>query len=142
MNKDLKRMIIQSHVTSKTNVVTSQPEGYIKVTPPSEVTCTDKWDIYLKINNDIIQDMKYSGSGCAISTSSLSILSSLLVGKNFKEANEILDNYYKMIKGESFDELLLKELVVFENVHTVWNRVECSLVGYKALKSVVGGKHE
>jgi nitrogen fixation protein NifU and related proteins len=47
--------------------------------------CGDDMTIYLKINNDIITDVKFSGSGCAISTASASMLTDFIKGKNLKE---------------------------------------------------------
>ena len=142
MNKELKRMIIQSHTTSKNNFCLEAPKGYLHIAPNTSATCTDKWDIYLKINNDVIEDVKYTGNGCAISTASLSILSELLISKSLVQAKEIISEYTKMIKGETFDESLLGELIVFDNVHSVWNRVECALIGSNAIKKTLGGENE
>ena len=73
-------------------------EGYktLKVKNPS---CGDDVTVQLDIKDGIIQDVRHIGTGCAICCSSASVMSETLKGKNITEANEIIEDFYELIKG-------------------------------------------
>ena len=56
-------------------------------------SCGDTFDIYVKLSKDkrIIENVKYSGTGCAISTASFSLLSQKLIGMKFEDATKLTD---------------------------------------------------
>ena len=53
--------------------------------------CGDELDIFVKVENNTIQDLSFIGSGCAISKASASIMTETLIGKTLKEANLLFD---------------------------------------------------
>ena len=63
-----------------------------------------------------IDDIRFDGVACTISTASTSIMSELLIGKTTEEAKEIMDNYFKMIDQKEYDEDVLDEAIAFQNV--------------------------
>ena len=71
--------------------------------------CGDEISLEIKLNGDIIEDMAFSGHGCAISQASTSIMIDTLRGKNIKEAKEIIETFIKMIKREIKDEDTLEK---------------------------------
>lgn len=103
-------------------------------------SCIDNITIYLKIKNDIIDDAKFSGIGCAISTASTDMLCELIINKNFNKVIEILDNYFNMIKQEEYDESILGNLYIFKNVGNQMNRIKCALVGVNSIKNIIDKK--
>lgn len=63
-------------------------------------SCGDTFDMYVKINRDkdIIEDVKYDGAGCAISTASMSLLSEKLIGLNYDQAKKLTeDDIYELL---------------------------------------------
>ena len=66
--------------------------------------CGDEITLELKLNGDIIEDMAFSGHGCAISQSSTSIMIDTLKGKNVQEAKEIIKTFIAMLKREEVNE--------------------------------------
>lgn len=63
-------------------------------------SCGDTFDLYVKLDSDSkkIQDVKYVGNGCAISTASFSLLSQELIGMDFEKAKKLGDkDIYEMI---------------------------------------------
>lgn len=97
--------------------------------------------MYIKHHDDIIDDIVFSGIGCAISTSSTDIMAEMLVNKNFNEAFKIIDNYLAMVTGKSYEEDLLDELIAFHKINEQPNRIKCSQIGilaiYNCLKDIV-----
>ena len=77
--------------------------------------CGDEITLELKLDGDIIDDMAFSGHGCAISQASTSIMIDVLKGKTIKQAREIIKTFIEMIKRELLKMYLicLQEL----NVH-------------------------
>lgn len=110
----------------------SDDSGYIKLQNKSS-TCIDDITVYIKTNNEIIENLLFSGIGCAISTSSTNIVCNLLVGKNIKDAFIILDNYLKMVDGQNYDEELLDELIAFHKISEQTNRIKCATIGINAI---------
>ena len=74
--------------------------------------CGDEITLEIKMNGNVIEDMAFSGHGCAISQASTSIMIDTLKGKTIDEAKEIIKTFIEMIKRETTDEEELKKLVV------------------------------
>ena len=72
--------------------------------------CGDEITLEVKLDGDIIEDMAFSGHGCAISQASTSIMIDTLRGKTIEEAKEIIKTFIEMIKREITDEEQLKKL--------------------------------
>lgn len=111
-------------------------ENYLSYNHKSE-SCIDNITVYLKIQNNIVVDAKFSGIGCAISTSSTDILCEKVINKNKEEIIKILDNYFNMIKQENYDKELLDNLLIFQNVGNQMNRIKCALVGVNSIKNII-----
>ena len=79
------------------------------------------------------EDVKFSGVGCAISTSSTDIMCNLLRNKTIDEAKKIISNYLSMIDKKPYDEELLGELYLYENVNRQANRINCAKIGINAI---------
>lgn len=101
------------------------------------ISCIDNLTVYLKIENDIVTDVKFDGIGCAISTASTDILSKMAIGKKRTEVNRIINEYFKMIEGEKFDEDILEYLSIFKGISKQLNRIKCAKVGVVAIKELV-----
>ena len=91
MDSNLKREIILDNYSNPFNKTTEGIEGYIKVNSNNE-SCIDNIDLYIKIEDDIITDLKFDGEACAISTSASSIMIKSLIGKDVESAKKILEN--------------------------------------------------
>ena len=61
--------------------------------------CGDEITLEIKLNKDIIEDMAFSGHGCAISQSSTSIMIDTLKGKTISEAKAIIKAFIEMMKN-------------------------------------------
>ena len=102
--------------------------------------CGDENTLELKLNGDIIEDMAFSGHGCAISQASTSIMIDTLKGKTLKEAKEIINTFISMIKREELSEEEIKRLedaVAFRNVANMPARVKCALLAWHTIESMI-----
>ena len=102
--------------------------------------CGDEITLELKLNGDIIEDMAFTGHGCAISQASTSIMIDTLKGKTINEAKEIIKTFIEMIKRETTDEEELKRLedaIAFRNVSNMPARVKCALLAWHTVEDIL-----
>ena len=110
--------------------------------------CGDEIEIQIKLggeNKDIIEDMAFTGHGCAISQASTSIMIDTLRGKTIEEAKEIIKTFIEMIKREITDEEQLKKLedaIAFKNVSNMPARVKCALLAWHTLEDMLNKNDE
>ncbi len=102
--------------------------------------CGDEITLELKLNGNTIEDMAFTGHGCAISQASTSIMIDTLKGKTVEEAKEIIKIFIEMIKRETKDEQELKKLedaIAFKNVSNMPARVKCALLAWHTLEDIL-----
>lgn len=102
--------------------------------------CGDEITLQIKMNGNVIEDMAFSGHGCAISQASTSVMIDTLKGKTVEEAKEIIKTFIGMIKREIKDENELKKLeeaIAFKNVSNMPARVKCALLAWHTLDDML-----
>lgn len=107
--------------------------------------CGDEIKLEVKINGDIIEDLAFTGHGCAISQASTSIMIDTLRGKKIEEAKEIVKTFIEMIKRETKDENELKKLedaIAFKNISNMPARVKCALLAWHTIEECLGSEEE
>ena len=105
--------------------------------------CGDEITLEVKMNGNVIEDMAFSGHGCAISQASTSIMIDTLKGKTIEEAKEIIKTFISMIKREETDEKNLEKLedaIAFKNVSNMPARVKCALLAWHTLDDMISLK--
>ena len=130
------RSIILDHYEYPRNHELTEKEDYKKKHMASE-SCIDDIYVQAKIEDGIVEDIRFDGVACTISTASTSIMSELLKGKTTQEAKHIIENYYQMIDQKEYDEELLEEAVAFHNVGKQANRIKCATIGWKAMEELL-----
>lgn len=137
MDKNLRREIILDNYQNPYNKKeVGEEEKYIKINTNNE-SCIDNLDIYFLVDGGFIKDVAFQGEACAISTSATSIFLKKLVGKTKEEAQTLLKNYQNMINEESYDENLLGELIVYDEIYLQPNRKNCALLPAKAVERLL-----
>ena len=102
--------------------------------------CGDEITLEVKLDGDKIEDMAFSGHGCAISQASTSIMIDTLKGKTIEEAKEIVKTFIEMIKREITDEKELEKLedaIAFRNVANMPARVKCALLAWHTIEDIL-----
>ena len=122
----MKRSIILDNYQDTSNrMIPDDTNDYIKINS-NNVSCIDNIDIYVKLEDDKIVDIKYYGEACVIAISSTSILCKMLIGKTIEEAKKILDNYFRMIEEDEYDKDLLGEAQVYDDIYKQPARKTCA----------------
>ena len=136
MDQNLKRSIILDNYQNPYNKDVNEVEGYIKINTNNE-SCIDNLDVYVKLSGDIIEDVKFDGEACVICISSTSIMIKNLIGKNINDAKDIISNYYKMIEEEEYNEELLGELNVYNDLYKQPSRKKCATLSTIGIEKVI-----
>lgn len=103
-------------------------------------SCGDEITLQLRIVGDIIEDISYTGRGCAISQASTSIMIDTVKGLSKSEALSLCNKFISMVKNEISDEKELEELgdaVIFESIKNLPARVKCAVLPWYTLKDII-----
>ena len=134
MDKDLKRSIILDNYQNANKKYVSDGENVTKINTRN-VSCIDNLDIYIDMEDSIINDISFEGEACVISISSTNILINLLIGKSKDDALYIINNYLKMINEEEYDKEVLRELLVFDDTSKQPSRIKCATLTANGIKN-------
>ena len=137
MDQETKREIIMENYLHPFNKeVPEDKESYDYVNSNNE-SCIDNLDIYLKVEDNIIKDIRFDGEACAISTSTTSIMIKLFLNKSIDEALIILDNYENMINEKDYDKDILGEALVYDEIYKQQNRKHCALLPWNGIRKLL-----
>lgn len=136
MDPNLRREILLDNYQNPVGHGLKEEAGYIKINTNNE-SCIDNLDIMYKLKDGIIEDICFDGEACAISTSATSIMIKSLIGKNKEEAKAILDNYEAMLDERPFNQELLGELNVYDEIYKQPNRKKCALLPFESLRKII-----
>lgn len=107
--------------------------------------CGDQLTVYLKLENDVIQDISFEGTGCAISKASASMMTESLKGKTIAEAQKIFKGFHDLVTGppdEMPDASHMGKLVVFAGVREFPVRVKCATLAWHTFHAALEGKEQ
>ncbi len=136
MDSKLKREIMLEHYQKPINRGLINDDSYKKINTRNS-SCVDNLDVMIKFEDNIIKDIRFDGEACAISTSAASIMIKTFVGKTKEEANEIINNYEKMLNEEKYDSSVLEELNVYDEIYKQPSRKRCALLPIEAIKRII-----
>lgn len=102
-------------------------------------SCGDDIVLELKVENDVITDGAFAGSGCAISQASVDIMLDMIIGRKKEEALHLAELFYKMIRGEAEENEVeeLEEAGALQDITHMPARVKCALLGWRTLKEMI-----
>ncbi len=105
--------------------------------------CGDLITVFLTLEDDVIADAAFQGSGCAISRASASLMTESIKGKTRAEAQRMFDAFHQMVTRGPSDEIdgdELGDLAVLAGVSAFPTRVKCATLAWHALRAALGGK--
>ena len=137
--RELYQQIILDHNRAPRNF--KEVERANRVADGDNPLCGDKFKLYLRLDNDVIEDIGFQGSGCAISKASASLMTSAVKGRTVREAEEIFGEFHRMITGSEIgaDRKALGKLAVFSGVREFPARVKCASLSWHTLKAALNG---
>lgn len=107
--------------------------------------CGDKIHLRLCVRDGVIDEIRFEGSGCAISTASASLMTEALKGKTVAEAEAIFKKFHAMVTApmdQTLDTASLNKLSVFAGVREFPVRVKCATLAWHTLHNAVHGSDE
>lgn len=105
--------------------------------------CGDKMTLYLKLDGDTVSDIKFKGSGCAISVASSSLMTERIKGTSVADSLALYDEVHAMLTGarDEPDESMAK-LAALAGVREFPSRVKCASLAWHALKAALTDSEE
>ncbi len=101
--------------------------------------CGDRLTVWLRMEDDIIQDAAFQGSGCAISKASASLMTTAVKGKTRVEAEALFERFHLLVTGSlrQAEAESLGKLAVFSGLSEFPVRVKCASLSWHALKAAL-----
>jgi nitrogen fixation NifU-like protein len=101
--------------------------------------CGDQLTVWLRMEDDIIKDVAFQGSGCAISKASASLMTSAVRGKTRGEAEDLFGRFHRLVTGamDETEAASLGKLVAFSGLSQFPVRVKCASLSWHALKAAL-----
>lgn len=133
--EDLYREIILDHYKSPRNRGTLEPpavrgEGHNPL-------CGDEIEVFIMVNNGIVEDIKITGQGCSISQSSASMMSAAIKGKPIEQVRALITRFRHMMSleedGEPDASIVLGDLEALQGVVKFPVRIKCAILGWNTL---------
>ena len=106
-------------------------------------SCGDELKIYVKMDatKSIIDEISFTGRGCAISEAAANIMAEILKGKTKEEDKKIITTFFDMIKLNETDDEKLMEILgdayAFKNISYMPSRVKCAFLSWKTLEKIL-----
>lgn len=135
--KDLYQEVIIDHNRSPRNF--GKLEGADKTLEGFNPLCGDHLKLYLNLQNGRIDDIRFDGSGCAISVASASLMTEAMKGKTVSEAEEIFENFHELLTGDDsgVDYDKLGKLAAIAGVREYPTRIKCATLCWHTLHSAL-----
>jgi nitrogen fixation NifU-like protein len=105
--------------------------------------CGDKMTLYVKVRDGQVQDIKFKGTGCAISVASSSLMTERVKGATVRASLDLFDKVHDLLIGAS--ETMptdLDKLAALAGVREYPTRVKCASLGWHALKAALAGRDD
>ena len=141
--KSLYRDVIVDHNRS--------PRNFRRIEPPRRDAeghnplCGDKLHVYVKLTNDLISDISFEGSGCAISVASASLMTEALMGKTVEDATDMFGKMQALLTGNGIDPAevsSLGKLAALTGVREFPMRVKCATLCWHTMKQALADNEE
>ena len=137
--RDLYQQVILDH--------NRKPRNFRTLTNPSQAAegynplCGDRLTVELALEGEVIRDIGFQGSGCAISKASASMMTADLKGKTVTEAEEAFERFRAML-AENGPDAELGKLGVFAGVREFPSRIKCATLAWHTVHAALAGKAE
>ena len=108
--------------------------------------CGDKVMVQLRVEDGVVRDVGFEGSGCAISTASASMMTESVKGRSLADAERLFRQFHDLLAGESRkrpsdeQQKALGKLILFSGVREYPARVKCATLVWHALHSALEGR--
>lgn len=101
--------------------------------------CGDRISLYLQVEDGIITDVGFQGTGCAISRASASMMTQSIKGQNLETAQQVFDQFHKMLTepDAELDYDQLGDLETLAGVAEFPTRIKCAILAWHTMRSAL-----
>jgi len=135
--RDLYQEVILDHYKNPRNF--GKLEDADQVSEGNNPLCGDHLILFLKMAGDKVGDVKFDGSGCAISKASASLMTATVKGKTRSEIDDLFERFHKMVTGDASQAASLGKLAALSGVSEFPVRVKCASLAWHTLKAALAG---
>ncbi len=138
--RELYQELIVDHSKRPRNF--GKPEDFNYCARGFNPLCGDKLNLFLQVEDGVIRDVKFEGSGCAISTASASIMTEALKGQTLEKADALFQTFHYMLTGPKDPQNAgagMGKLAVFAGVNEFPARVKCATLAWHTLRNALHG---
>ena len=138
--RDLYQQVIMDHK--------KKPRNFREITDANHMAhgnnplCGDALVVYVKLKGDVIEDISFQGSGCAISVASASLMTETLKGKTLADAEALYEDVHKALTGDKDAVELAGKLQVLAGVKEFPARVKCATLSWHTVHAAVDNDHD
>jgi nitrogen fixation NifU-like protein len=107
--------------------------------------CGDQLTVYLNLDNGVVSDISFEGSGCAISKAAASMMTQAVKKKSRAEAELLFQEFHSMVTGELDEEAEdnhLGNLKIFAGVLDFPVRVKCATLAWHTLQAALNKQQQ
>ena len=135
--RDLYQQVILDH--NKNPRHHGQPARHNHHAQGHNPLCGDRITINAQVEDGVIRDVGFEGSGCAISTASASLMTGAVVGKTVAEAEQLFHEFHAMVVDPAVpaDTARLGKLAAFAGVRGFPARVKCANLAWHTLHAAL-----
>ena len=141
--RELYQEVILDHHKKPRNF--HKPEGANMMAEGFNPLCGDKITLYLKVEDGVVRDAGFVGSGCAISTASASMMTESLKGKTEAEIEALFERFHNLVTGKApadSDPASLGKMAVFAGVRDYPVRVKCATLCWHTMRAALKNSAE
>ena len=141
--RDLYQEVILDHYKRPRNF--RKLEGNARHVDGHNPLCGDRLTVYAQVEDGVVKDLSFEGSGCAISTASASLMTESLKGKTPHEAEELFQKFHDLVTSDpqiTADTEGLGKLEVFAGVREFPARVKCASLAWHTVRAALQGEDQ
>jgi len=138
---ELYQQVILDHNKKPRNF--KQLEGANRVAEGFNPLCGDQLTVYMLMDEGVVSDLSFVGTGCAISKAAASMMTQAVKGKSRDEARTLFDEFHRMVTGELDEEAEpngLGRLTIFAGVRDYPARVKCASLPWHTMHAALEGE--
>jgi nitrogen fixation NifU-like protein len=138
---ELYQQVILDHSKSPRNF--RRIEGADRTAQGHNPLCGDQLTLFVNLQGDVVRDIAFQGSGCAISKASASLLTEAVQGRTRAEVRQLFNRVHALVTtGESAAAGDVGKLAVFAGVHRFPARVKCAMLAWHAALAALEGQSQ
>jgi nitrogen fixation protein NifU and related proteins len=140
---ELYQQVILDHNKKPRNF--RKPEAANYSAEGSNPLCGDQLTVYLNVEDDLVKEVGFEGSGCAISKAAASMMTQAVKGKSKEQAENLFNEFHLMVTGELDEETQennLGNLKIFAGVREFPVRVKCATLPWHTMHAALNQQEQ